>query len=614
MEYTALTEVFGDKLTYIIPPYQRPYSWDCIGKSEKNNQINIMWDDIYNFFIEKHKGLYFMGSMVLIPNKDNERLFEVIDGQQRLTSTTLLIVSIRCFLSKMLKDNKKIETEGVSDEIIREAIREVESVIYNKQLAGFITIEKKVKIEKNAEFDYDVILKNVLECSEEPKQEDFKNKYRNVTEEQKKIILRYYKNRKYFENQIEANFLTNKKFTATDFGKLNEFLDFIKTKIAFVIIKAKDFEFAYRIFETLNNRGLPLSNKDLFRNFIIEQFDILAHTNTSINPTDKWNELDANFELKEDFIGRWVESKKASQQKLSAFNDLKDEIFNSDIKKIHPDDKVYYKNNTILNKNKIELLYDDIKEDLNYYTMIVKTDLIDNIKIKNKIDFLHNCGNNRYTINLLLSLFRYFKYSGNENEDLKDFLVAYEKFILYMLLNPAKKFSNSPIYKAIKHLNNQNINEAKNEFTDLTDDMELKEFINSSIKDNEIAKLLIAKYIWYQQTNSVNDVVAQKLNYDIATLEHIIPQKPKEQTNWLTDFSDEFRLNYTYKLGNMTLLNQVMNSSAKNYDFSVKREKYKGTNLSFTTDIIKDTISEEIIRLRHDKILTGLYNDLNINA
>jgi len=165
-----------------------------------------------------------------------------------------------------------------------------------------------------------------------------------------------------------------------------------------------------------------------------------------------------------------------------------------------------------------------------------------------------------------------------------------------------------------KLINCGNIVDAKNEFTALTNNIELARFIDNIITDNEIAKLLISKYIWYLQSIVNNDVIAQTLHFDIATLEHIIPQKPDENTNWLTDFSPEFRREYTYKLGNMTLLNQALNSSAKNYDFSIKKEKYKETNLSFTTDIIKETISEEFIKQRHKKIIKGIYNDLNIES
>lgn len=609
MEYTALTDVFGEKLTYIIPPYQRPYSWDCFGKSERNNQINIMWDDIYNFFEEKHKGLYFMGSMVLIPGKEQERVFEVIDGQQRLTSMTLLIVAMRYFLNQIKPDKNKprsnnttIEYEEKLNEFIDEIKRDVEKVIFNREFKGVIETTKKVKIKKSAEFDYDNVLADVLECSYNINDKDLKSKYNYTTDEQKKIISRYYRNRKYFEDRIKENFLTNNVFTENDFVKLNNFLDFLKTRISFVIIKAKDFEFAYRIFETLNNRGLPLSNKDLFRNFMIEQFDTIKSDKPDIDPIKKWNELDANFELKEDFIGRWVESKKAGQQKLSAFNDLKEKIYNS---------TEYYQDN--LNKKKIELLYDDFKEDLNYYTLINKPERLDNLKIRNKLLFLHNCGNNRYTINLLLSLFRYFKYTGGENQDLVEFINIYERFILYILLHETKRFSSGPIYNAIRFLNKNEFQKAKNEILEKTDIEELKKSISNEIKDNSTAKLLISKYIWSLQVEHNNDIISQILYYDKATLEHIIPQKPELKSNWEQDFSLAFREEYTYKLGNMRLLNFSLNAGANNRDFTKKKDYYEKTNLAFTKDIIKEAISEKDITTRHLKIITGIYKDLEIN-
>ncbi len=603
MEYTALTDVFGEKLTYSIPPYQRPYSWDCIGKSEKNNQINIMWDDIYNFFQDKHKGLYFMGSMVLIPNKLEERLFEVIDGQQRLTSITLLIVAMKCFLKKI--KSKTIYYDIKLDEFIDEIIRDVEKVVFNKEFKGVIEIKKKVKIEKSAEFDYDVVLENVLECSEKPQNKELKTKYKFVTEEQKKIILRYYKNRIYFEDRIEENFLTNNKFTENDFIKLNNFLDFLKTKISFVIIKAKNFEFAYRIFETLNNRGLPLSNKDLFRNFMIEQFDAIKIEKPDTDPIKKWNDLDTNFELKEDFIGRWVESKKGGQQKLSAFNDLKEIIYNSD--NFYKDDK--------LNKiKKIEFLYNDFKKDLSYYTLINKPELIDNIEIRNRVLFLENCGNNRYTTNLLISLFRHLKYESDENSNLNDFLKIYEQFVLHTLLHSGKRFSSSPIYKAINLLNKNRFNEAKKEISDKTNINELKSLIDDKITDNSTAKLLISKYIWHLQLINKDDVISQILYYNKATLEHIIPQKPEINSNWENEFSVNFRNKYIYKLGNMTLLSLALNASANNHDFSKKKMYYEKTNLAFTKDIIKDEISEKDIETRHENIIEGIYTDLGINS
>ena len=191
-EHIAISELFTNNINYVIPEYQRPYSWDCIGKSEKNNQLNVMWDDLIDFFNSENKGEYFFGSMVMIQKES--RHFEVIDGQQRLTSLVILFVAIKCFLKK-IEDNQDI-LEGNEEEIeelkqfLSNAIGNVNDIIFNKKTIG-LNSEKKVKIEKNAEFDYDKILTNVMECSE-PINFDTANK------EQKNVSNRYYANRNFF--------------------------------------------------------------------------------------------------------------------------------------------------------------------------------------------------------------------------------------------------------------------------------------------------------------------------------------------------------------------------------------------------------------------------------
>ena len=96
-EHIVLSELFNVGINYIIPAYQRPYSWSARGKSDKDNQVNTMWSDLIEFF-EKNKNNkndYFMGSMVLVETEDI-RTYEVVDGQQRLVTLALLLVSIKC--------------------------------------------------------------------------------------------------------------------------------------------------------------------------------------------------------------------------------------------------------------------------------------------------------------------------------------------------------------------------------------------------------------------------------------------------------------------------------------------------------------------------------------
>ena len=94
---------------FIIPEYQRPYSWTI-------NQCETLWDDLYEFifpddnadnFDERNE--YYLGSIVTFSNKENEKDKEVIDGQQRLTTLTLLL---RAFWDKFLdpeRENEKLK-------------------------------------------------------------------------------------------------------------------------------------------------------------------------------------------------------------------------------------------------------------------------------------------------------------------------------------------------------------------------------------------------------------------------------------------------------------------------------------------------------------------------
>ena len=58
-EHKVINDLFAREVKYIIPEYQRPYSWDCLGKSDKNNQVNAMWDDLYSYFQEGKRDTYF---------------------------------------------------------------------------------------------------------------------------------------------------------------------------------------------------------------------------------------------------------------------------------------------------------------------------------------------------------------------------------------------------------------------------------------------------------------------------------------------------------------------------------------------------------------------------
>lgn len=583
-DHSALDQIFTRDTNYIIPPYQRPYSWQSEGKSDRNNQINQMWDDLWTFFSEQDRDEdkeYFFGSMVIIEKKLRER--EVVDGQQRLTSLLLLFTAMRCFLERRLQLKRDAPLERELEKFAQSGINQLQDIVYNKQGFGAAP-ELKVKIERSAGYDLDQVLSLATECKS-------KDALPKLDQRYLEIAHRYFDNRDYFLERLEEVFLENDTFGAAQARAFDRFLAFLQTRVAIVLIKTNDFETAFSIFGILNNRGLPLSNIDLFRNFVINEFDKEQRKDSA----DQWYRLEREYALTEEFMGRWVESLLGTKHRKSAFNAIQERY-----------DKEY--RDTPIEK-KIDRFYRDLESDLSYYSLIVEADQrVGYTEVRNSLAFIAQLGNRRYSTDFLFALFRAFSYQGDRPpEALAGLLRDYERYALWVLLRPGRRFSSTPVFEAIRQLSKGQPDRARAQF-DLppAERKELAENITGPIETNTAARLLLAAHVWREQATT-DDVVEQSLDYPKATLEHIIPVSPADKTNWLEDFSDDFRAEYTQRLGNMTLLTRKMNSKVRNLDFSRKKIDYQKTHLAITRDLSRlDTISETFIKERHERIAGAL--------
>ena len=80
-EYPLL-KIFSSDFEYHIPPYQRPYAWTT-------EETGTLFDDLYEFYRTETADNYFLGTIVLIKEEDKSHA-DIIDGQQRLTTLTIL--------------------------------------------------------------------------------------------------------------------------------------------------------------------------------------------------------------------------------------------------------------------------------------------------------------------------------------------------------------------------------------------------------------------------------------------------------------------------------------------------------------------------------------------
>jgi len=205
----------SNKTRFIIPVYQRNYDW-----KEKN--CLQLFEDIKNIGLQNERKSHFMGSIVYVSNSDTDSIdlkeYVVIDGQQRLTTSTLFLKALH---------------DVVDDENLKEEI--LESFLINKRL------DEKNKLKLKPIKKDDDVFKKLL-----------KNDFDTID-----INSNIYKNYNFFKNQM----LKFGNFTTL-------YLGFKKLFIVHIALNRRD-DNPQLIFESINSTGVSLSQSDLIRNFLL---------------------------------------------------------------------------------------------------------------------------------------------------------------------------------------------------------------------------------------------------------------------------------------------------------------------------------------------------------
>jgi len=244
-EKSILSLFTGDKNQYVIPPYQRPYSWD-------EEQCEELFNDLKRAFEDENTNEYFLGNIVIASSREDKNRLEVIDGQQRLTTLTLLIKAFLFFDKK----NKKLEN----------SIWELDRRTGDRKEQRLKTM---VFQERDAKF-----LQDALEL-------EFKNNSCKINKK---------------DNQFKKNicyFYTRLNNLEDD--KLFDLSDFLLDDVSILPIQTQGNdkniarENAIKIFETINDRGLPLSDSDLFK---AKLFSNALSWNKTEDFIIKWQDLD----------------------------------------------------------------------------------------------------------------------------------------------------------------------------------------------------------------------------------------------------------------------------------------------------------------------------------
>ncbi|AWK61842.1 DUF262 domain-containing protein [Helicobacter cinaedi] len=250
-----------EDVKFIIPPYQRPYKWGI-------NECETLWNDIVNAFNDSDDE-YFLGSIIAFSEEKDE--FQIIDGQQRITTFTLLFRAFyECFKTESNSEKEKGDFEKDFGKCLWE-YKNDEGFDFDKQ-----HLQSEVATEKEKE-NLNKILSDTID--ENLIQKDNKKIKNNRSP--------YVQNYLYFKDKLE-------ELKGSQTLSWSKFCNFVLGKNLFVLFVVCDSqESAMTIFNTLNSRGMPLSNADVLKGYLYKHYKEHGNIDGFIN---QWSEIEANIE------------------------------------------------------------------------------------------------------------------------------------------------------------------------------------------------------------------------------------------------------------------------------------------------------------------------------
>lgn len=556
--------------TYIVPDYQRVYSWNKL-------QVDELLEDI-DMGIGNGSDHFFGAMMLNVGRKKKEGKIEIIDGQQRFTTVIMLLYAIL----EMYNLPRFSHMENIGGRM-----HTLSGKLAEKNDDGQIIAKKLTLGDGNKQFFESYIIDS-LNNNIEKEKIIFEYKKQNKYNINKKIIESYEVIKDYFIGAI------NSRTNEGAYELLKNYQSYILKSLEIVRIEVEEDADAFLIFETLNDRGLALSSVDLIKNTL---FKNCANSSEFESIKEKWTSMISNLddinEVKKYIRHYWISKQKyVSTQNL--FKEYRGYV-NSD----------FDKSKEIINElHKYSKFYYALSNPRSGYFSDEK--LISTLECMNKFKF-------DLTHPILIST--YIKYQ-NEIILYKTTKLCLNFLIRYISISKGKP---TAIEKKIGEIAvNSNQKEISDLFIENSDNNELKDTLRSM---NLNYKSYLAYYclVEYEKILHKNEPWRSTGRTDI-TVEHILPQTIKSEDEhgeyWISSFKGEENCKlYQNRLGNLTLLGKVPQNKGKNYNFNIKKDVYKKfTDMFSTKELIEYTVwNRESIENRQNKMAETLCSVLTLD-
>lgn len=521
IDQKSIKDLFTEKNTdFLIPDYQRPYAW-----GEKECQT--LWDDLFLFAFpdndcdkfDSDTDEYFLGPIVTFKNKDGKK--EIIDGQQRLTTLMLLL---RAFYDKYgsMKNDKAVKTS----KLIEQCIWKTDE--FDEPDKSALKIDSEVATDSDKEQFLNILTTGIVH-------DDWKSNYAN--------------NYRFFQQKI-VEFLN----TYPDWFSF--FPMRIMKNCILLPIEAESQDTALRIFSTLNDRGKPLSDADIFKAQFYKYFSAKGEKDSFIR---KWKELEVLCDSlfhpisgtpMDELFTRYMYYERAKQGIKSSTTEALRKFYERNAYKLLKSDQTF--------ENLIDLA--NFWNDVQNQSVERFSD-----RILRRLFVLNYAPNGMWTY--LVSVY----YMANRNQDgvLDDekfylFLNKITAFIwAYAVTNPGVNALRTPVYaEMINVVSGRPV--TFSEFLFQAAQIQ-NAFDNYTFSNNRaITRSMLT---WWAFQDPGQDLLSLET---VLEIEHIYARNRQEKEHSLTDPRN------VESLGNKVLLEKRINIRAADYRFSDKKKYYLG--------------------------------------
>src|SRR6266700_200978 len=524
-----LKKIFSDDFVFTIPPYQRAYAWT----TEESEEL---LQDLLRAMHGEEESIdelppYFLGSIVLI--KDDEPDAQVVDGQQRLATLTMLLSALRSLvkpeyidgLTSFLCEKGNIITGTPKRYRLR--LRERDAEFFQKYIQDEDGIAE---------------LQNLPTSSLPESQRNIRDNTLGFIRELQKLSEKHL--------MALTQFIMNRCF------------------LIVVSVSSPNLDSVYRIFSVLNSRGLDLSYPDILKSDILRD----VPTEQLEDYATKWEALEAmlsrdTFEKLFIYLRAIFSRKPQSKGMIEEFQEY---VYPRRPKSSTPQEFI---DNT-LHRTAHALNY-ILKA--NYSNKNLTRDAEEKIngmfRLLNQLDYDRQSEHTRWIPPALY----YFFLNRHQPELLLRFLTDLERLAVSFMLRRVPPYQRFDRYYDLLRAIHEGIDlYAPNSPLQLTsrECQEVLRMLNGDMYHMHY----VCRYILLRLDGKLSEGVAS-YDYKTISIEHVLPQRPSPESKWVKTFpSKEMREKYVHRLGNLVLLSQGRNMKAENFDFDEKKYKYFMTN------------------------------------